>query len=109
MFSKATRRPVFHSASYRHQANHAAKAINQNITRAKECEPHNENEWVEQSEPGVYITTSLTRDARDLKCVRLSRKWSSRLAMNKQKSGGQRTEDAFVSNTENLSFQIQCV
>ncbi|KAK8282271.1 hypothetical protein V6Z11_D08G015600 [Gossypium hirsutum] len=43
--------------------------------RTKESEPRNESEWVEQDEPGVYITlTSLPGGAKDLKRVRFSRK-----------------------------------
>ena len=39
--------------------------------RTKEGESQNENEWVEQDEPGVYITlTSLPGGAKDLKRVR---------------------------------------
>ncbi|VFR02950.1 unnamed protein product [Cuscuta campestris] len=41
----------------------------------KEGESRNENEWVEQDEPGVYITlTSLPGGLKDLKRVRFSRK-----------------------------------
>ncbi|XP_039048525.1 PH, RCC1 and FYVE domains-containing protein 1-like isoform X2 [Hibiscus syriacus] len=44
-------------------------------SRTKESEPRNETEWVEQDEPGVYITlTSLPGGAKDLKRVRFSRK-----------------------------------
>ncbi|XP_039034310.1 PH, RCC1 and FYVE domains-containing protein 1-like isoform X2 [Hibiscus syriacus] len=43
--------------------------------RTKEGESRNGNEWVEQDEPGVYITlTSLPGGAKDLKRVRFSRK-----------------------------------
>lgn len=71
MFSNETSTPVFDGASYRQQANHAAESINRISTRAKESEPRNENEWVEQDEPGVYITLSaLEGGARDLKRVR---------------------------------------
>ncbi|GMI97384.1 hypothetical protein like AT5G19420 [Hibiscus trionum] len=43
--------------------------------RTKEGESRNENEWVEQDEPGVYITlTSLPGGAKDLKRVRFSKK-----------------------------------
>ncbi|XP_010276611.1 PREDICTED: uncharacterized protein LOC104611308 [Nelumbo nucifera] len=46
-----------------------------NGSRTPEGEPHHESEWVEQDEPGVYITlTSLPGGARDLKRVRFSRK-----------------------------------
>ncbi|CAF1778182.1 unnamed protein product [Brassica oleracea var. botrytis] len=75
MFSNGTSTPVFDGASYRQQANHAAEPINRISTRAKESEPRNENEWVEQDEPGVYITlTALAGGTRDLKRVRFSRK-----------------------------------
>ncbi|XP_059287446.1 PH, RCC1 and FYVE domains-containing protein 1 isoform X2 [Lycium ferocissimum] len=44
-------------------------------SRAKECDSRNESEWVEQDEPGVYITlTSLPGGVKDLKRVRFSRK-----------------------------------
>ncbi|KAH0747528.1 uncharacterized protein [Solanum tuberosum] len=43
--------------------------------RTKEGDSRNENEWVEQDEPGVYITlTSLPAGVKDLKRVRFSRK-----------------------------------
>lgn len=43
--------------------------------RTKEGESRNDNEWVEQDEPGVYITlTSLPGGVKDLKRVRFSRK-----------------------------------
>uniref|UniRef100_M4CDF4 FYVE-type domain-containing protein n=2 Tax=Brassica campestris TaxID=3711 RepID=M4CDF4_BRACM len=75
VFSNGTSTPVFDGASYRQQADHAAESINRNSTRAKENEPRNENEWVEEDEPGVYITlTALAGGARDLKRVRFSRK-----------------------------------
>ncbi|KAB2606257.1 E3 ubiquitin-protein ligase HERC2-like [Pyrus ussuriensis x Pyrus communis] len=46
-----------------------------NGTKIKENESHHETEWVEQDEPGVYITlTSLPGGAKDLKRVRFSRK-----------------------------------
>ena len=71
VFSNGTSTPVFDGASYRQQADHAAESINRNSTRAKENEPRNENEWVEEDEPGVYITlTALAGGARDLKRVR---------------------------------------
>ncbi|XP_052173016.1 PH, RCC1 and FYVE domains-containing protein 1-like isoform X2 [Diospyros lotus] len=44
-------------------------------SRMKEGESRNDNEWVEQDEPGVYITlTSLPGGVKDLKRVRFSRK-----------------------------------
>ncbi|KAL6976597.1 hypothetical protein U1Q18_025385, partial [Sarracenia purpurea var. burkii] len=46
-----------------------------NGSRMKEGDSRNDNEWVEQDEPGVYITlTSLPGGAKDLKRVRFSRK-----------------------------------
>ncbi|RXH83889.1 hypothetical protein DVH24_013134 [Malus domestica] len=46
-----------------------------NGNKIKENESHHESEWVEQDEPGVYITlTSLPGGAKDLKRVRFSRK-----------------------------------
>ncbi|KAJ7960566.1 Regulator of chromosome condensation (RCC1) family with FYVE zinc finger domain [Quillaja saponaria] len=46
-----------------------------NGSRTKESESHNDTEWVEQHEPGVYITlTSLPGGVKDLKRVRFSRK-----------------------------------
>ncbi|XP_062014897.1 PH, RCC1 and FYVE domains-containing protein 1 [Rosa rugosa] len=46
-----------------------------NGNRTKESESCNETEWVEQDEPGVYITlTSLPGGVKDLKRVRFSRK-----------------------------------
>lgn len=42
-----------------------------NEARTKEFDSRNENEWVEQDEPGVYITlTSLPGGVKDLKRVR---------------------------------------
>ncbi|XP_021843295.1 PH, RCC1 and FYVE domains-containing protein 1 [Spinacia oleracea] len=46
-----------------------------NGNRTREGEPRPENEWVEQDEPGVYITfVSLPGGIKDLKRVRFSRK-----------------------------------
>ncbi|XP_065877346.1 PH, RCC1 and FYVE domains-containing protein 1-like isoform X1 [Euphorbia lathyris] len=46
-----------------------------NGIRTKDSESHHEAEWVEQDEPGVYITlTSLPGGVKDLKRVRFSRK-----------------------------------
>ncbi|KAM3337320.1 PH, RCC1 and FYVE domains-containing protein 1-like [Capsicum galapagoense] len=51
------------------------EATTKNGARTKECDSRNENEWVEQDEPGVYITlTSLPGGVKDLKRVRFSRK-----------------------------------
>ena len=47
------------------------EATNKNGSRTKEGELHHEAEWVEQDEPGVYITlTSLPGGVKDLKRVR---------------------------------------
>ncbi|PON75768.1 Zinc finger, FYVE-type, endofin [Parasponia andersonii] len=46
-----------------------------NGSRTKDSESRNDTEWVEQDEPGVYITlASLPGGAKDLKRVRFSRK-----------------------------------
>ncbi|KAA8549856.1 hypothetical protein F0562_001540 [Nyssa sinensis] len=46
-----------------------------NGSRTKEGDSRNDNEWVEQDEPGVYFTlTSLPGGVKDLKRVRFSRK-----------------------------------
>ncbi|CAN8244117.1 unnamed protein product [Cochlearia groenlandica] len=75
MFYNGTNTPGFDGASFRQQANHAAQGINRISARSKENEPHNESEWVEQDEPGVYITlTALPGGVKDLKRVRFSRK-----------------------------------
>ncbi|KAJ4724430.1 Regulator of chromosome condensation (RCC1) family with FYVE zinc finger domain [Melia azedarach] len=51
------------------------EATTRNGNRTKEGELRNDNEWVEQDEPGVYITlTSLPGGLKDLKRVRFSRK-----------------------------------
>ncbi|KAL0435339.1 UNVERIFIED_CONTAM: PH, RCC1 and FYVE domains-containing protein 1 [Sesamum radiatum] len=51
------------------------EATMRNGNRTKESESRTENEWVEQDEPGVYITlTSLPGGLKDLKRVRFSRK-----------------------------------
>ncbi|PHT28990.1 Protein Brevis radix-like 1 [Capsicum baccatum] len=50
-----------------------------NGARTKEFDSRNENEWVEQDEPGVYITlTSLPGGVKDLKRVRFSWKLFSK-------------------------------
>ncbi|XP_019157876.1 PREDICTED: uncharacterized protein LOC109154556 isoform X2 [Ipomoea nil] len=52
-----------------------SEAMARNGNRTKESDSRNENEWVEQDEPGVYITlTSLPGGLKDLKRVRFSRK-----------------------------------
>ncbi|GAB2212088.1 hypothetical protein Droror1_Dr00025433, partial [Drosera rotundifolia] len=61
-------------------ASHSGRSIQsepttRNGSRTKEGESPRENEWVEQHEPGVYLTfISLPGGARDLKRVRFSRK-----------------------------------
>ncbi|XP_055814359.1 PH, RCC1 and FYVE domains-containing protein 1-like [Solanum dulcamara] len=61
------------SAVHNRQGN--PEATTKNGGRAKECDSRGENEWVEQDEPGVYITlTSLPGGVKDLKRVRFSRK-----------------------------------
>ncbi|KAK3205337.1 hypothetical protein Dsin_019383 [Dipteronia sinensis] len=51
------------------------EATTRNGSRTKESETRTDNEWVEQDEPGVYITlTSLPGGVKDLKRVRFSRK-----------------------------------
>ncbi|KAJ0083255.1 hypothetical protein Patl1_29396 [Pistacia atlantica] len=51
------------------------EAATRNGNRTREGESRNDNEWVEQDEPGVYITlTSLPGGIKDLKRVRFSRK-----------------------------------
>ncbi|KAL8029434.1 hypothetical protein ABFX02_14G224800 [Erythranthe guttata] len=51
------------------------EAMMRNGNRTKESDSRNETEWVEQDEPGVYITlTSLSGGLKDLKRVRFSRK-----------------------------------
>ncbi|KAL3828230.1 hypothetical protein ACJIZ3_017032 [Penstemon smallii] len=51
------------------------EAMMRNGNRTKDSDFRTENEWVEQDEPGVYITlTSLPGGLKDLKRVRFSRK-----------------------------------
>ncbi|XP_010519784.1 PREDICTED: bifunctional serine/threonine-protein kinase/NEDD4-like E3 ubiquitin-protein ligase [Tarenaya hassleriana] len=67
LFSNGTSTP---GASCRQQQGNS-ETTNRSGNRAKESE----NEWVEQDDPGVYITlTALPCGARDLKRVRFSRK-----------------------------------
>ncbi|XWS71265.1 hypothetical protein CRYUN_Cryun03dG0123500 [Craigia yunnanensis] len=67
--------------------------------RTKEVESRNENEWVEQDEPGVYITlTSLPGGAKDLKRVRFSRKRFSE----------KQAEQWWTENRARVYEQIQC-
>ncbi|KAK4780665.1 hypothetical protein SAY87_016771 [Trapa incisa] len=62
-----------HSSAHPRQSN--SEAPSRNGAKTKEGDYQNENEWVEQDEPGVYITfTSLPGGAKDLKRVRFSRK-----------------------------------
>jgi len=57
------------------QLKEMSETTNRNGSRMKESDSRNDNEWVEQDEPGVYITlTSLPGGAKDLKRVRFSRK-----------------------------------
>ncbi|PSR90146.1 Protein Brevis radix-like [Actinidia chinensis var. chinensis] len=52
-----------------------SETTTRNGSRTKEGDSRNDNEWVEQDEPGVYITlTSLPGGVKDLKRVRFSRK-----------------------------------
>ncbi|KAI8573262.1 hypothetical protein RHMOL_Rhmol01G0264900 [Rhododendron molle] len=63
------------SRSSGHHRQVQSETTNRNGSRMKEGDPRNDNEWVEQDEPGVYITlTSLPGGAKDLKRVRFSRK-----------------------------------
>ncbi|PNT73605.1 hypothetical protein BRADI_2g60830v3 [Brachypodium distachyon] len=60
-------------SSTRNKASHSEMASNG--SRTPDPESYHEAEWVEQDEPGVYITlTALHGGARDLKRVRFSRK-----------------------------------
>lgn len=52
-----------------------SEATTRNGSKTKESDSRNDSEWVEQDEPGVYITlTSLPGGVKDLKRVRFSRK-----------------------------------
>ncbi|KAL9455051.1 hypothetical protein AB3S75_010454 [Citrus x aurantiifolia] len=63
------------TASNRSSKQGQLEAATRNGSRIKEGESRNDNEWVEQDEPGVYITlTSLPGGLKDLKRVRFSRK-----------------------------------
>ncbi|KAL6506135.1 hypothetical protein OROGR_024316 [Orobanche gracilis] len=65
----------FSIASYRGLGNSIQGHTIRNGNKTKESDTHSENEWVEQDEPGVYITlTSLPGGLKDLKRVRFSRK-----------------------------------
>ncbi|KAK7300234.1 hypothetical protein RJT34_11074 [Clitoria ternatea] len=58
-----------------HNKQSQSDSTNRNGSRTKDNESRNESEWVEQDEPGVYITlTSLPGGVKDLKRVRFSRK-----------------------------------
>ncbi|KAK8454472.1 hypothetical protein SEVIR_5G461800v4 [Setaria viridis] len=60
-------------SSVRNKTSHAE--VGKNGSRLPDAESCHEAEWVEQDEPGVYITlTALPGGARDLKRVRFSRK-----------------------------------
>ncbi|CAD5162820.1 unnamed protein product [Musa acuminata subsp. malaccensis] len=55
--------------------NNLGTPVSRNGSKVIDADPNHETEWVEQDEPGVYITlTSLPEGARDLKRVRFSRK-----------------------------------
>ncbi|WOK93549.1 hypothetical protein Cni_G02249 [Canna indica] len=55
--------------------NNLGTPVARNGSKVMDTDPNHETEWVEQDEPGVYITlTSLPGGARDLKRVRFSRK-----------------------------------
>ncbi|KAJ8751148.1 hypothetical protein K2173_016329 [Erythroxylum novogranatense] len=61
--------------SSNHNRTGHVEAASRNGNRTREGESRHESEWVEQDEPGVYITlTSLTGGGKDLKRVRFSRK-----------------------------------
>ncbi|GFQ07195.1 probable E3 ubiquitin-protein ligase herc2 [Phtheirospermum japonicum] len=66
------------TASYRSLGNSRqghTEATMRNGNKTKESDTRSETEWVEQDEPGVYITlTSLPGGLKDLKRVRFSRK-----------------------------------
>ncbi|KAH1092928.1 hypothetical protein GLYMA_14G034200v4 [Glycine max] len=63
------------SRSAGHTKQSQPDSTNRNGSRTKDSESRNETEWVEQDEPGVYITlTSLPGGIIDLKRVRFSRK-----------------------------------
>lgn len=58
-----------HSSSHSRQV--TSEAVCRNGIRGKESESRSDSDWVEQDEPGVYITfTSLPGGAKDLKRVR---------------------------------------
>ncbi|KAK1292176.1 Protein Brevis radix-like 1 [Acorus calamus] len=62
------------SVSNKNRLGHSDTTI-RNGSRTADAEPNHEAEWVEQDEPGVYITlTSLPGGTKDLKRVRFSRK-----------------------------------
>ncbi|XP_050367743.1 PH, RCC1 and FYVE domains-containing protein 1-like [Argentina anserina] len=64
---------IANNRSHNKQGN--SDVASRNGNRTKESESSNETEWVEQDEPGVYITlTSLQGGVKDLKRVRFSRK-----------------------------------
>ncbi|KAG8371016.1 hypothetical protein BUALT_Bualt13G0043200 [Buddleja alternifolia] len=68
--STASNRSLIHSRQSQTEA-----MVMRNGNRVKESDSRTENEWVEQDEPGVYITlTSLPGGLKDLKRVRFSRK-----------------------------------
>jgi len=69
MLSNGSATPSSNHSS--HQSGVGSSEATRNGTRTREGEPHPENEWVEQDEPGVYITfVSLPGGIKDLKRVR---------------------------------------
>lgn len=73
MLSNGSATPSSNHSS--HQSRVGGSEATRSGTRNREGEPRPENEWVEQDEPGVYITfVSLPGGIKDLKRVRFSRK-----------------------------------
>ncbi|KAI4340529.1 hypothetical protein MLD38_025355 [Melastoma candidum] len=61
--------------SFSHDKQAISEAVSRNGAKTKEADNNPDSEWVEQDEPGVYITfSSLPGGAKDLKRVRFSRK-----------------------------------
>ncbi|KAL2894301.1 PH RCC1 and FYVE domains-containing protein 1 [Bienertia sinuspersici] len=72
VLSNGSATPNSHSSV---QSRLVSSETTRNGNRTGESEPRPENEWVEQDEPGVYITfVSLPGGIKDLKRVRFSRK-----------------------------------
>ncbi|GAB4855994.1 hypothetical protein Ancab_024633 [Ancistrocladus abbreviatus] len=73
ILSKGLSTPSTHSSAQSRVVHSEATTKNGSKTREGESRP--ENEWVEQDEPGVYITfVSLPGGVKDLKRVRFSQK-----------------------------------